>query len=380
MQADLIIRQPIAIEAAADAAELVLLFHGVGSSAEDLQPLGEALASRRPGAWVVSVRSPHPSDFGHGWQWFSVQGVTETNRPERVAAALPAFAERVGAWQRHAGVGPERTTLIGFSQGAIMALESTQHPGLHRLASRVVAVAGRFAQPPRRAPNSVMLHLMHGDRDGVMPIGFAVDADRRLRALGAASTLERFPGLGHGIDARVVTAIARRLAEPAPLGSAAPATWLHIGDEELVVRSGPDGQLDAQRTLDLGASRIARDFFRHDPPTAHEIEQAIDFVEDQIMRLGPRRDAGAALRSSSEILQPWAAVSGATVAVEIVEQWFERLALAAQGRVGALDGFPPGREAAAALVVLREFMHHRGHPSIAIVEPRQALVDGLAAA
>lgn len=41
-----------------------------------------------------------------------------------------------------------------------------------------------------------------------------------------------------------------------------------------------------------------------------------------------------------------------------------------QGRVSALDGLPPGREAAAALLVLREFMHHRGHPSIDVVEPR----------
>jgi len=46
MQDDLIIQRP---DAAADA-ELLLLFHGVGSSAQDLQPLGQALAARRPGA------------------------------------------------------------------------------------------------------------------------------------------------------------------------------------------------------------------------------------------------------------------------------------------------------------------------------------------
>lgn len=378
MQADLIIGRPA--DAAAPAAELVLLFHGVGSSAEDLQPLGEALASRRPGAWVVSVRAPHPSEFGHGWQWFSVQGVTEANRPERVAAALPAFADRVAAWQRHTDVGPGRTSLIGFSQGAIMALESTQQPDRLQLASRVVAIAGRFARPPRHAPDGVALHLMHGDQDRVMPVGLAVEVDRALRALGAASTLDRFPGLGHGIDARVVEAIARRLAEPAPRASAAPAVWLHIGDEELVVRSGPGMTGEAERHLNLGVSRIARDFFHHDPPTAHEIEQAIDFVEDQIMQLDSRRAADSTLWSESESLQPWAAVSGPTMAVETVEQWFARLALAAQGRVGALDGLPPGREAAAALLVLREFMHHRGHPSIAVVEPRRAIVGSPAAA
>lgn len=166
------------------------------------------------------------------------------------------------------------------------------------------------------------------------------------------------------------------LSTPRP----APATWLHMGDEELVVRSGLHGRPDAEQRLDLGVSRIAREFFRHDPPTAREIEQAIDFVEDQIMRLGPQRDAGTMLWSPSEALQPWAAVSGATMAVETVEQWFGRLALAAQGRASALDGLPPGLGAAATLLVLREFMHHRGHPFITVVEPGQAFVDGPASA
>jgi len=310
------------------------------------------------------VRAPLPSDFGRGWQWFSVQGVTEANRPERVAAAMPAFQQRVADWQRHTGVGAARTSLIGFSQGAIMALESTQDAGPPS-SGRVIAIAGRFARPPRQAPAELAVHLMHGEQDRVMPVTLAVDADRALRELGAVLTLDRFAGLGHGIDARVVDAIARRLAEPV-----LQVAWLHLGDEELVVRNR-----QGEQRLTLGSARVARDFFRHDPPTAPEIEQAIDFVEDQLMRLGPAHDAGSGLRSQSEALQPWAAVAGPTLAVETVEHWFERLSLAAQGRPSALDGLPPGREAAAALLVLREFMHHRGHPSITIVEPRAALVD-----
>jgi phospholipase/carboxylesterase len=78
---------------------LLPLFHGVGSTAEDLSALGQALAPHRPGAWVISDRSPDPSDFGQGWQWFSVQGVTEANRPDRAAAAMPRFLQRVAGWQ-----------------------------------------------------------------------------------------------------------------------------------------------------------------------------------------------------------------------------------------------------------------------------------------
>jgi phospholipase/carboxylesterase len=212
MQDDLVIQRP---DPAAQPVELLLLFHGVGSSAEDLRPLGQVLAAHRPDAWVVSVRSPQRSELGAGWQWFSVQGVTEQNRPARVAAAMPGFLAKVQAWQRETGAAAARTTLVGFSQGAIMALESTQQD-VPALAGRVVAIAGRFAQPPRQAPVGTSMTLLHGEQDRVMPIGLAVDAHRQLRALGARSTLEPFPGLGHGIDARVVETLVQQLGEPAP--------------------------------------------------------------------------------------------------------------------------------------------------------------------
>jgi phospholipase/carboxylesterase len=120
----------------------------------------------------------------------------------------------VTQWQQAYTVGPERTTLIGFSQGAIMALESTQLD--KPPAARVIALSGRFAQPPRIAHASIRTHLMHGDADAVMPVRGAVDALAQLQGLGAVATLDRFAGLGHGIDARVIDAIVRLLEVAAP--------------------------------------------------------------------------------------------------------------------------------------------------------------------
>ena len=203
---DLIVQRP------AKPKQLVLLFHGVGSSARDLAPLGEALVPHLPDAAIVSVQAPEGS--GRGWQWFSVQGVTEADRPARVAAAMPGFVQAVMRWQQACAVGPAETTLIGFSQGAIMALESTQMESPP--AARVIALSGRFARPPRIAHGSVRTHLMHGDADAVMPVRLAVDALAQLQGLGAVATLDRFPGLGHGIDKRVVDAIVRRLEDAMP--------------------------------------------------------------------------------------------------------------------------------------------------------------------
>ena len=201
---DLIVQAP---DGATDG--LLLLFHGVGSSAEDLVPLGQVLARHLPRHWVVSVRSPEPCDLGSGWQWFSVRGVDEANRPARVEAAMPGFVATVQRWQAKAGVDAARTALLGFSQGAIMALESTQ--SAPALAGRVVAMAGRFAQAPRRASTATVLHLVHGESDGVMPVTLSESALRQWQALGGQATLDRLPGLGHGIDARAVDAVRRHL-------------------------------------------------------------------------------------------------------------------------------------------------------------------------
>lgn len=209
MQDDLIIQQP------AEAQHLMLLFHGVGSQASDLLSLGQALAPHRADALIVSVQAPDTQ--GPGRQWFSVQGVTEANRPGRVAATMPRFAQSIREWQKASGVDTARTTLIGFSQGAIMALESTQTD--RPPAGRVIALSGRFAQPPRVAPKATRVHLIHGEADRVMPVHLAQDALGQLQALGGQATLDRFPGLGHGIDSRVLAAIVGHLQDEHPLPS-----------------------------------------------------------------------------------------------------------------------------------------------------------------
>lgn len=193
---DVIVQQP-----SVPGARLILLFHGVGSRPEDLAPLGRILADADPAAWVVSVCSPEPCDLGSGWQWFSVRGVTEDTRPARIAEAMPLFASTVRAWQARAGVDAAGTTLIGFSQGSIMALESTQRP--ETLSARVISIAGRFASLPCVAPTATQVHLLHGDQDTVIDPRYSLRAAETMQALGARVTVEIFANLGHGVDARV---------------------------------------------------------------------------------------------------------------------------------------------------------------------------------
>ncbi|NMG42969.1 esterase [Aromatoleum toluvorans] len=196
---------------AGPARRLILLFHGVGATPENLLPLAAALAATEPAAWVVSVRSPDPSDFGMGWQWFSVRGVTEENRLDRVAAAMPGFVQTVRDWQKQSGVGPAATTLLGFSQGAIMALESTQLRDT--VAGEVISIAGRFAQPPKVCPAATAVHFIHGADDSVIDPRYSIAGADRLTSMGASVELNLVPDLGHAIDESVVELLGTKLGK-----------------------------------------------------------------------------------------------------------------------------------------------------------------------
>jgi phospholipase/carboxylesterase len=178
---------------------LFVLLHGVGSSAAHMAPLAQALAAEYPQAAVLCLDGPEAFDGvpggGTGFQWFSVRGVTESNRPQRVAAALPRLVAQVRDLQARFGLDWPRTALAGFSQGAIVALEAVQAEP--RLAGRVLAFSGRHATAPIHAPADTSVHIFHGLDDRVMPHAAVVDSAERLLALGGDVTADVLPGIGH---------------------------------------------------------------------------------------------------------------------------------------------------------------------------------------
>ena len=194
--------------------QLFLIFHGLGDRAASFVPMAEYLAAHFPAAAVVCIDSPYPCDFSDGFQWYSIQGVTEANRAERTQAVLPVFVQIVKQWQAHFGIAPEATCLLGFSQGAFMALESTQQPEF--LAGRIVALAGRFCQPPVVPQHPVVMHLIHGEADTVVPCTHTVDAAAQLKAQGADITADVLADVAHEVPQEMAELLLLRLTTYVP--------------------------------------------------------------------------------------------------------------------------------------------------------------------
>ena len=177
------------------ASPLFIYLHGVGGSALAMTQVADRFAQAYPQAAHLIPEGFDPSDVApDGRQWFSIAGITEGNRPVRVAASLPRLVDFVRDAQAQLCVIPVATALIGFSQGGILALEAAQaHRGL---VGRVVAIASRYAVTPGAPPDAV-IHLVHGKEDAVVPARYSVEAATRLVALGADVTADIVPGIGH---------------------------------------------------------------------------------------------------------------------------------------------------------------------------------------
>ncbi|MES2974399.1 MAG: hypothetical protein V4757_12370 [Pseudomonadota bacterium] len=137
-------------------------------------------------------------------------------------------------------------------------------------------------------------------------------------------------------------------------------TVLHIAGDETLIRLDSGAVL----TLAVGSRRTAAAFFRHEPPTEAEMENAIMAVEDELMRVRSLIPEGTSLETTDAAVRGIALLGGAAAAgtivfsVEAVERLFDRLAAVMLGRPASVDGIPASREFAATLLILREFMHH----------------------
>jgi len=182
---------------------LFVYLHGVGASALDLVPAAERLARAFPQAMHLLPDGFEPFDAGpEGRQWFSIRDISEANRPARAGLAVDRLTAWLAQAQRHFGIARASTLLIGFSQGAIVALEAAQRTPA--VAGRVIAIAGRYATLPDQAPEATVVHLVHGKDDAVVPARHAVDAATRLVALGGDVTADVVPGIGHELHPELV--------------------------------------------------------------------------------------------------------------------------------------------------------------------------------
>jgi phospholipase/carboxylesterase len=196
--------------------QLFVLLHDAGGAAMDMMDFATRLGESFPEAAVVMPEGAESIHLGQTERhWFPAFELTEANRPERVAKAVPALVAFVREQQARFGILQSDTALAGFGQGATLALAiSDAHDGL---AGRVLAFSGAYAALPDKAPVLTTLHLLHGQRDTVVPAQLAQLAYEHLMELGADATCDIASTIGHELHPALMDQAVHRLLTCVPL-------------------------------------------------------------------------------------------------------------------------------------------------------------------
>ncbi|WP_287127692.1 alpha/beta hydrolase [Candidatus Cyanaurora vandensis] len=180
---------------APDPSYLLIALHGMGTHGGDLEPLAEALDL--PGVRYIFPTAPF---FMATWayQWYDL------SKPD---LDIPESAERLVHLIQHLQslYGPLPFILLGFSQGAVMALEV----GLTFLPRplALVALSGYLNRlPDLPPPPHPPLFVGHGVQDGIVSVRFGRNLQQVLQEAGLVLDYQEFP-VGHTISLEMVQAV-----------------------------------------------------------------------------------------------------------------------------------------------------------------------------
>ena len=178
---------------------LLVLFHGRGVDENDLFPLFDDLDPERR-LLGLAPRGPLSLPPG-GWHWYAFLEVGFPE-PETFLATYAAVSEWLDSVAVETGIGPERTVLGGFSQGAVMTYALGLEPG-RPCPAALIALSGFMPTVPGfeldlSAPLPPMA-IGHGTYDPVISVEWSRRARAALEEAGADVLYREYP-LPHAVD------------------------------------------------------------------------------------------------------------------------------------------------------------------------------------
>jgi phospholipase/carboxylesterase len=196
------------------AKQLVVFLHGYGADGNDLIELGAQWRAAMPEAAFVSPHAPERCAASPtGRQWFALASTAPEDakgaaeRWQGAVAAQPAIDAFLDVELARLGLDDSRLALVGFSQGAMMAL----HVGLRRARApaAIVGYSGLLVGPEHLSEAGARsargerppILLVHGDQDPLIPLEAMFVAADDLAQAEIPSQWHLSFGVGHGIDA-----------------------------------------------------------------------------------------------------------------------------------------------------------------------------------
>ena len=177
--------------------KVVFLLHGYGANAADLIPIAYSWSPHTANTIFISLNAPRPlSDKQDSFAWFDISDLD----PERIQIEIkssikPTLDTLHHIWDKYS-ISPEQTLLVGFSQGASMAL----YLALYHIAVKGVVAYSGFLIAPETPQFSPSVCLVHGDQDHLIPLSELKKTQDTLKKYRIPFESWISEGLGHGMS------------------------------------------------------------------------------------------------------------------------------------------------------------------------------------
>lgn len=200
---------------------MVIALHGLGATADNLQPLAHQFQSADGGIGFIFPQAPtRPVTINAGqampawYDIFSLSGLDDFDH----SAMLESIEEihQIIDAQVQQGFEPEKIALLGFSQGgavAILAALSYPKPlGALCALSTLIQCPKGFESRIQPHAQHMPIFQAHGEWDPVLPMVIGQHARRQLNEWGCQVNWHEYP-MGHDICPEEVVAIKQVLHE-----------------------------------------------------------------------------------------------------------------------------------------------------------------------
>ncbi|MFK5957755.1 MAG: alpha/beta fold hydrolase [Lutibacter sp.] len=180
---------------------LLILLHGYGSNEEDLFSFATELPDD---LLIISTRAPQNLSFG-SYSWYTINFTANEGKFSDIPEAITArdtIATFIDEIQQRYHISPNKTFLLGFSQGTILSYAvALNYPNK---VQKIIALSGYIN--PELLPSEVEkidyskldFFISHGSVDQVIPADWAQKAPQFLNTLKIKNSYKEYP-VGHGV-------------------------------------------------------------------------------------------------------------------------------------------------------------------------------------
>jgi phospholipase/carboxylesterase len=178
---------------------LLILLHGYGSNKEDLFSFAEELPDE---LLIISAQAPYEMGYG-GYAWYAINFDDVKGKfsdLKQAKTSLDIIAVFIDEIKQKYKTDPDKTFLLGFSQGAILSYSlSFFYPNK---VQNVIALSGYINTEllPKEISKEIQTnyYCSHGSVDQVLPIEWARKSKPFLDNLGFQNVYSEYP-VGHGV-------------------------------------------------------------------------------------------------------------------------------------------------------------------------------------